>query len=89
MRGEEIASGKRELRDYLASQRVHARHRRSRRFYCTFCIYTQTFFLHKMRLIETSLQIEDVFLFICCILISYFVGLFFGRLHKYKIFAYS
>lgn len=30
MRGEETASGKRELRDYLASQRVHYRHRRSR-----------------------------------------------------------
>ncbi|XP_022154828.1 uncharacterized protein LOC111021990 isoform X2 [Momordica charantia] len=30
MRGEETGAGKRELRDYLASQRVHARHRRSR-----------------------------------------------------------
>ena len=53
MRGEESASGKRELRDYLASQRVHSRHRRSRRFY---------------------LQIEDVLLFVCCVLICLLFG---------------
>ena len=49
LRGEEKASGNRELRDYLASHHVHARHRRSRRFNLDVFFYISVAFWSHLR----------------------------------------